>query len=151
MTQIREVVDDGRRKPRTRTLNELPSETVQAEKDQADIRKIIQTYERNGVLINPSRVDLTFRDVTEFSDFADLMLQSKAAETEFMRLPSKVREVFDHSVAKWLDAAHDPEKLAALRPRLETLGVLEPIPEPPREPSAAPVEPPPTPSTPPTV
>lgn len=143
MPQVRQQVDDGRRKPRVRTFNDEPSKTVQSEADQADIKEIIQRYEKNGVLIRPSDVDLQFRDVSEFSDFSDLMMQTKVAEAEFMRLPSKVREVFGHSVEKWLDAAHDPEKLTELRPQLEKLGVIEPVPSPPAPPAppAAPPEP----------
>lgn len=138
MSQVITPVDDGRRKPRVQTLNEEPSLTVQSEADQADIKKIIQRYERNGVLIKPSDVDMEFRDVAEFTDFADMMMQTKAAEQKFMALPSKVREVFNHSVYEWLDAAHDSDKLEALRPQLEKLGVLEPRAAPPAAPAANP-------------
>lgn len=130
---------EGRPKHRVQTVNEEPSKTVQADRDAADIKKIIQTYERNGVLIRPSEVDRVFRDVSEFTDFSEMMLQTKVAEGEFMRLPSKVREVFNHSVFEWLDAAHDAEKLAAVRPQLEELGVLEPLPKAAPEVPATPV------------
>lgn len=129
---------DGRPKHRVQTVSTQESKTVQSDRDGADIKKIIQTYERNGVLIKPASVDLQFKDVSEFTDFADMMRQTKDAEAEFMRLPSKVREVFGHSVYNWLDAAHDSGKLDALRPQLEELGVLEPRPAPP----APPVTPP---------
>lgn len=146
MTQIITPVDDGRKKARVQTLNEEPSQTLQSQRDEADIKQIIQRYERNGVLIRPTEVDRAFLDVSEFTDFADMMRQTKAAEAEFMRLPSKIREVFNHSVYEWLDAAHDSEKLDALRPRLEELGVLEPVETPSPAPPASPPTPPPPPA-----
>lgn len=138
MRQVNNQID-GRPRPRVQTVNELESRTVQSDRDGADIKKIIQTYERNGVLIKPGAVDLAFKDVSEFTDFADMMRQTKEAEAEFMRLPSKVREVFAHSVYNWLDAAHDPEKLEVVRPQLEELGVLEPRAAPPAAPPPPPV------------
>jgi len=113
-----------RRRPRVRTVNELPSMTVQSDLHRADMKEILRKYESQGVLVGMRNVDLAFRDVSEFTDFADMMRQGKEAEMAFMRLPSKVREAFGHDVGTWLDAAHDPEKLEKLRPQLEELGLL---------------------------
>jgi len=115
-----------RRRPRVQTVNTLPSKTVQTDVFRSEIRHVLAKYKQVGIVEHLRSVDLQFRDVSEFSDFADLMFQSKEAEKVFLKLPSKVREVFDHDVAKWLDAAHDPEKVEAVRPQLEKLGVLEP-------------------------
>jgi len=115
-----------RRRPRVQTVNTLPSKTVQTDVFRSEIRHVLAKYKQVGIIEHLRSVDLQFRDVSEFSDFADLMFQSKEAEKVFLGLPSKVREVFDHDVAKWLDAAHDPEKVEAVRPQLEKLGVLEP-------------------------
>lgn len=112
---------------RVQTVNNLDSKTVQSDRNGADIRHILAKYEQTGVLMSRAAVDLAFRDVSEFEDFHDVMLQAKVAEAAFMRLPSKVREVFDHEVSKWLDAAHDDDKFEELRPRLERTGFLEPL------------------------
>lgn len=130
------VLSEVRLRPRVQTLNEEPSRTVQSDAVRADIGHIISRYQSMGIVDHMAEVDLTFRDVTEFEDFGDLMRQTKVAEAAFMKLPSKLREVFDHSVESWLDAAHDPEKLEALRPQLEKLGVMEPLSE--AEPAPAP-------------
>lgn len=124
MSELVTVRPNGRR--RVQTLNDMESKTVQTDRDRADIRKIVQAYERTGVLVNMRNVDLAFRDVTEFSDFADLMQAAKTAETAFMKLPSKVREVFDHDVAKWLDAGHDGLSERQVE-RLTALGVLDQV------------------------
>lgn len=112
---------------RVQTVNTLPDKTVQSDVHRTEIRHILAKYRQVGIVEHMREVDLVYKDVSEFVDFADLMFQSKEAEKRFMGLPSKVREVFDHDVSKWLDAAHDPEKLEALRPQLEKLGVMEPV------------------------
>lgn len=128
-----------RRKPRVQTVNDLPSMTVQSDRNRADIQEILRKYRAVGIVDHMREVDLAFRDVSEFEDYADMARQAKEAEMAFMRLPSRLREVFDHDVGRWLDAAHDPEKLEALRPQLEELGVWkkaeapEPDPTPPSE------------------
>lgn len=135
------VLSDVRRKPRVQTVNDLPSLTKQSEVHRSEMRHILAKYEQTGVLVGLRDVDLAYRDVTEFTDFADLMRQTKEAEAAFMRLPSKVRELFDHSVEQWLDTAHDADKLDALRPQLEEMGILEAVagPATPPEPSPEPV------------
>jgi len=120
------VYNEERKRPRVRTVNVLPSRTVQSDVFRTEIRHILAKYKQTGIVEHMRDVDLQFRDVSEFADFADLMFQSKEAEKVFLQLPSKVREVFQHDVARWLDAAHDPEKLEELRPRLEKLGVMTP-------------------------
>lgn len=127
-----------RRKPRVQTefvrlnaetgeLEPEPSKTIQSDVHRSEIKEIMRNYDATGVFMSLRNVELTFRDVSEFSDYSDLAQQAKAAETAFMSLPSKLREVFDHDHAKWLDAAHDPEKLEALRPELERRGFLEKV------------------------
>jgi len=107
---------DYRGKPRTKyqTVNELPSNTVISDQKKADINHILKRYKSVGIIDHLNLTAATYQDVTKFSDFADVMRTAKAAETEFMQLPSKVREAFDHDVANWLDTAHDPEKRQAL-------------------------------------
>jgi len=133
----RKQYNETARRPRVRTVNTLPSRTVQSDVVRAEIKHILAKYRQVGVLEHMRNVDLQFRDVSEFSDFADVMYQSKVAESAFMRLPSKVREVFHHDVAEWLDAAHDKAKLDALLPELEKLGLsVAPV-----APAAAPAAP----------
>lgn len=139
-TQIVEIVDDGRRRPRVRTLNVLPDRAVQSDGPRSNIEEILKKYKQVGIVDHMRDVDLTYRDVSEFEDFADMMLQAKTAEQAFLRLPPQVREVFKNDPHRWLDAAHDPEKLEALRPQLEKLGLMEPVVAPvaPAEPAADP-------------
>ena len=107
---------DARGRPRApyQTVNDGPQLTVQSDADKADIQKILRRYQDVGIVDHLEITAASFKDVTSFNDFADVIRTAHAAETEFMELPSKVREIFDHDVATWLDTAHDPEKLAAL-------------------------------------
>ena len=113
--------ENGRR--RVRTMNNEESKTVQSDVHEAEIHEILGRYAKTGILPHMSSVDLQFRDVSQFEDYADMARQNKEAEAIFMQLPSKVREIFEHDHYKWLDAAEDPEKLEALRPKLEKLGL----------------------------
>lgn len=106
--------------PRVQTVNDEPSLTVQSDGPQADIRQIMAQYLKTGQ-VDLDRAEGMFMDVSEFTDFADVQRQSKEAEVQFLRLPSKVREIFDHNVANWLDTAHDDDK----RQKLIDAGFLE--------------------------
>ena len=114
MTQEEQL--DYRGKPRSKyqTFFLDESQTVQSDAPKADIVKILKRYKQVGIVEHLNQTEAQFRDVSEFTDFADLMRQVKDAEGEFLKLPSKVREIFDHDVAVWLDSAHDEEKRNAL-------------------------------------
>lgn len=115
---MKELVRDrdtrnARGKPRVQTINDEPSMTVQSDAHLSDIQNILRQYEVGGL----QRLDetaLMFKDVSEFTDLQDAMNQAIVAKVEFMKLPSKAREIFHHDVAVWLDTAHDKDKRDAL-------------------------------------
>lgn len=119
------VYNEVRRRPRVQTVNDMPEKTVQSHHKESEIQHILARYEQVGIVDHLRQVDLQFRDVTEFEDFADLMRQTNEARMAFMRLPPELRDVFNHSVEEWLDAAHDADKLEALRPKLERYGYMQ--------------------------
>lgn len=121
---------DARGRPRSlyQTINEGPELTVQSDHDKADIRKILKKYREVGIVDNLNATQAQFQDITAFTDYADVMRTAKQAEMEFMKLPSKVREVFNHDVATWLDTAHDQEKRASLAETGEIKSVEQPAP-----------------------
>lgn len=115
----------GRLRSGSWTVNDGPSLTIQSDAAEADIQVIMRKFRQTGQL-QLRETDALFMDLTEFTDYKDAMDQLRIAERKFMSLPSKVREIFDHDVAEWLDAAHDPEK----RDALVAAGFLEPEPAP---------------------
>ncbi len=104
---------DYRGRPRIQTVNNDPSETVQSDAHLADIQNIMQKFGQGGMeMLDETK--LHFADVSEFTDLGDALRQAIEAELEFMKLPSKVREIFKHDVATWLDTAFDEDKRDAL-------------------------------------
>ena len=137
--QVVSVRENG--KKRVQTVNKSDSLTVQSDREQAEMKSILAKYEMTGVIEHLRQVDLEFRDITAFDNYHDAMREAERAKQEFMTLPSKVREVFDHDHGKWLDAAEDgvtPEQHA----KLVKLGMVEEITPVEPEAPAAPVSPP---------
>lgn len=128
---------DFRGKPRVQTMNHDEMQTVQSDAMLADIHHVLGQWSPYGLKQNLDAAEVQFADIANFTDFADAMLHAKQAEAEFMKMPSKVREVFNHDVAEWLDSAHDEDK----RQKLIDLGVL-PAPEPETPPAAPEPDPP---------
>lgn len=112
---------DSRGKPGVKTVNNDPSETVQSDAHLTDIHNIMAQFGEGGH-VGLDEAALLYADVSEFTDLQDAMKQAHYAEKEFLKLPSKVREVFGHDVAVWLDTAHDEDK----RDELVKAGFLEP-------------------------
>lgn len=88
--------------------------TIQSDAPLADMKHILRQFASGGLVKSLDGAELEYLDISEFTDFADAMQMSKVAEMEFMKLPSKVREIFNHKVEEWLDTAHDDDKRAAL-------------------------------------
>lgn len=105
---------------RVQTVNEDTEVTKQSFKDECDINLILRSYNSTGVIRHLNRAKALFLDVSSVPDFAGAISEVRQAEAEFMKLPAKVRAVFDHDPAKFLDAAHDPAK----RDLLEAAGLI---------------------------
>lgn len=105
---------DARGRPRVQTINDEPSMTVQSDHQLSDINFIVRRATALGVVESLNRAEGQFRDISEFTDLADALRGARAAEDFFMTLPSKVRQLFDHDVAVFLDTAHDEDKRDAL-------------------------------------
>lgn len=104
--------------------------TVQSDAHLADIQEIMKTFGVVGMDAMLNRAEGQFMDVSQFVDYATMMNHVKEAETEFMKLPSKVREMFDHDVYTWLDRAHDERRAPSEREQLGRAGDKAPDPEP---------------------
>lgn len=105
----------------------------QSEKDQTDINRIVQRFDREGVLSHLNERVASFQDVSALSGgYREALHQVRAADEFFAQLPAKVRERFSNDPAGFLDALVDPGR----RSELEELGVLE------KEAGGAPTPPP---------
>lgn len=113
MRKVGKLDSRGKDRLQFQSVNDDPSMTVQSDSHLADLNVIMLGYmqEGQGLL---DQVEGEYLDVSEFTDLADALNQAKLAETEFLKLPPKVRGIFNHDVAEWLDTAHDKEKRQAL-------------------------------------
>lgn len=100
----------GKERSLYQTINEEPSKTVQSDAQLADIHEILRNFGQTGMVQHLAKTEAQFMDVTGFEDYRDVMDHVRLAEESFMKLPSKVRELFGHDVSNWLDAAHDQDK-----------------------------------------
>ncbi len=103
----------GRKRSKYWIVNKEPSQTVQSDAHLADIHHILKQWEIGGSdLLDEAAME--FADVSEFTDYHDVMLNVRQAEHTFMALPPQVRAIFGNSVETWLDTAHDEDKRDAL-------------------------------------
>lgn len=101
-------------RPRVQTMNTEDSMTVESDRNLTDIREILRNAGMTDFRDHLQQVDDMFLDVTEFTDLQDALNQAKLAEGQFMELPPQIRSLFGNDVARWLDTAHDQEKIDEL-------------------------------------
>lgn len=100
--------------------------TKQNHKDECDIHKILNQYQRTGIInhISPHQPQyLDLPDELDYQSSLNLILEAQAA---FATLPAEIRDKYGNDPAKFLAALNDPKQ----REFLEEIGVFEKKPEP---------------------
>lgn len=112
--------------------------TVQADRDDADINKIIDRYQKSGSVARINSREPFYGDVSELGDLAESIAKVKAADQLFMTFDAGLRERFNNDPVKFVEFFEDPGNLdEAIKLGLAVPRPL-PVPEPaPVEPSAA--------------
>lgn len=95
---------------RVQHVNEDPEMTKQSHLSSTSIMHVIQRHDRQSLLTSLNNAQLEYGDVSEMGDYQDALERVRSAEEQFYSLPSKARKVFGNSAARFLDAAHDPDK-----------------------------------------
>lgn len=85
--------------------------TVQSDRDEADINKIIARFEKSGTLPRGSSKEPFYGDVSEFSGLAESIAKVKAAEQLFMGFDAGLRERFDNDPVKMISFLEDTSNL----------------------------------------
>ena len=80
-----------------------PGFTVQADRDDADINKIVSRFMKSGQLPPALRGEPFYGDVSEFGDLQDSLIKVQEANALFMTYPAEVRERFDNDPALMID------------------------------------------------
>lgn len=99
---------------RVQEINSEPSLTVQDEKDACDINRILERFQKTGVLEhiknNPPRYG-DFSDVPNYQESLNKVIQAKEM---FMELPATIREKFLNDPLKFLEFANNPKNADAM-------------------------------------
>jgi len=86
----------------------LPSKTVQDEKDACDINKIVERFDRTGLVTHLAKGVPRMLDVSELGDFKSTADKVIAVEKWFEGLPAKVRQAFQNDARVMLERVNDP-------------------------------------------
>lgn len=95
--------------------------TEQQYKDTCDVNKIIQKYDKHGLITHVSSIEAKYGDMTgaDYKTAMDLVVNMR---TMFNELPSEIRKRFDNSPEKYLNFMEDP----ANRKEAIDLGLINP-------------------------
>jgi phage internal scaffolding protein len=99
--------------------------TQQHFKDECDINKIMERYEKTGIIDIPDQKGI-FGDFGDVSDYQSALHLMQDAQNQFMELPAKVRAKFDNDPSKLLHFIQNPANKA----EAQELGLIEAAPLP---------------------
>lgn len=99
--------------------------TVQADRDEADINKIIARFEKTGTIMRMNAREPFYGDVSGFDGLADAMIKVQEADKLFMSYPADIRERFGNDKRKMIDFLADENN----RKEAEDLGLVMPKPK----------------------
>lgn len=94
--------------------------TVQADREDADINKIISRFQKTGQLPPSRRGEPFYGDVSDLRDLQDALIKIQEADELFMSYPAELRERFDNDPVKFVDFMSDEKN----RPAAEELGLV---------------------------
>lgn len=112
---------DGSKRVQHKT--EGVSLTVQSEKDNCDINKLISKYKRTGQLPPVLKTNGQYGDFSRVGDFHSAMNSVVSAQNAFLSLPAKLRQRFANDPAQLLqflsvkDNYDEAVKLGLAKPR----------------------------------
>ena len=90
------------------------SRTKQAMRDECDVNKIMQQYEKNGLIEHVNKYQGSYADVADAPGYLEGMNTVIRANEMFDSLPSSVRNHFDNDPAIFLAFADDPANHAEM-------------------------------------
>lgn len=109
--------------------------TIQSDRDDADINKIVARLEKGAQIRRLDLKEPFYGDVTAFDGLQEAMIKVQNAEMLFMDFEAGIRERFDNDPVKFIEFLENPEN----KQEAIDLGIIKPqprIPEP--QPAATP-------------
>jgi phage internal scaffolding protein len=112
---------------RVYTLNHEPTKTDPQFKDSCDVNMILKKYQTTGVFTHATSKQGQYADLTNITNYQDMLHQVMYANEAFNLLPSSIRTRFGNDPATLLTFIQDPNNYEeALK-----LGLVNKRPEPP--------------------
>jgi phage internal scaffolding protein len=98
---------------RVQTIHDCTGETrtVQYFKDECDVNKILQKYQKTGEIEHLNKRTGGYGDVSAVTCYQDAVDIIEKADEEFSQLPSQLRKQLENSPVKFLEWINDPENL----------------------------------------
>lgn len=92
---------------RIQTINEEPSLAQQQFKEECDVSYIMKKYEQTGQLFHVNRKQGVYADLSELTDYRQMLADVQKAEEAFESLPAKVRYEFGNDPSKLITFLQD--------------------------------------------
>lgn len=113
--------DEKTGKIRVVTVNDEPSMTVQSSKDECDINRIMEKYEKTGAVTHLAKRSGIYGDFSELTDYQGMLDKVMFAQDAFMTLPAAVRTRFRNDPGALLEFLQDSKN----RDEAVRLGLIE--------------------------
>lgn len=91
------------------TVNDLPTLTIQSEKDACDVNKIVERFKTTGIMTNVRKDSPMYGDFSNISDYQSAVIAMQNAEESFMSLPADIRKRFANDPGKLIEFLENPE------------------------------------------
>lgn len=93
----------------------LPSLTKQQCRDECDIARIIEQYDRTGLIRHVSASVARYGDFSEVNEYQESLNRVIAAQEAFEELPAAIRKRFGNDPGTFFEFATDPANLPVMR------------------------------------
>lgn len=97
--------------------------TKQSHKDECDIYRILNQYQRTGIITHVQSARPSYTDLPDATDYQTSLNILMEAQEAFQNLPSRVRAHFQNDPGEFLAAFNDPTQYDQLR----QFGLLKPV------------------------
>lgn len=101
-----------------------PGFTVQSQRDEADINKIVQRLQKGANSVRINGKEPFYGDVSDISGLQEALIVVQKSNDLFLQYPAELREKFDNDPVKFVEFMENPDNLdEAIK-----LGLAEPRP-----------------------
>lgn len=98
--------------PRYQTIITGPSKTKQSFAAETDVNRILEKYQKTGLLPAVQNMQARYGDFSEVVDYQSALHRIKEAENAFMALPSRIRERFRNDPQSFMVFLSDEKNTA---------------------------------------